>query len=334
MDKNQLPCAINPSTAVLVDDNPGFLESIVLKVEKHITCQTFSDPQAGLKYIQSHSDNTIFKNVMTVDMESDSYSYTSGQLPVQFDVSRLYTHIYDRNRFGEIAVVVVDFDMPFMNGEAFCRALAALPVKKIMLTGEASTTLAVQLFNEGVIDQFILKGQPDLEEILSQAIAKMQKQYFRDLSYPIIRALATNTDSCLGDPAFTALFEQICHDHNITSYYLLESSGSFLLLDDDAKPTWLIIKTCNEINELADQMADADMPEKLVQAVRKGDTLPYFYNSDEYFSAMENGYQGHLYPAKHLSGAKKYCYFLSDNLPDFPLNKAKILSFNEYLRQI
>ena len=70
-------------------------------------------------------------------------------------------HIYNKERFGETSVVVVDFAMPQMNGEEFCRKLGQLKgnsVKIIMLTGEADEEMAVRLFNAGVIDKFLRKG--------------------------------------------------------------------------------------------------------------------------------------------------------------------------------
>ena len=62
-----------------------------------------------------------------------------------------------------------------------------MPVVVATIANEADEDMAVKLFNAGVIDKFILKGQPGLAETLKNSIFEMQKRYFEDLTDPIVK---------------------------------------------------------------------------------------------------------------------------------------------------
>ena len=50
-----------------------------------------------------------------------------------------------------------------------------------MLTGNKDHSMAVQAFNEGIIDHFLVKDSPNLIDQLVHSIDKMQKSYFSSL---------------------------------------------------------------------------------------------------------------------------------------------------------
>ena len=83
--------------------------------------------------------------------------------------------------------------MPSLNGVEFCSQLKQKSFKKIMLTGKAGESVAVQAFNEGIIDKFIRKDSPNFEKTLTVAIEELQHEYFRNLSTVV-------TDSLAADP--------------------------------------------------------------------------------------------------------------------------------------
>jgi CheY-like chemotaxis protein len=333
MNNPKISCVYYPTTVVIVDDNEIFLENMQLKIGSLSPCKTFSDSQEALEYIKSAATpNDSLKNVIGIDTESGHYSHMSSQLPVQYDIADLYKHAYNREHFAEVSVIVVDFEMPNMNGEQLCEQLKGIAAKKILLTGEADELIAVRLFNAGLIDKFMLKGQPDLDQLLKNSIMEMQQRYFQELTYPIVKGLASDEDSSLGDPAFAEFFNNTCRDLAISSYYLIELSGSFLFLDDAGTPSWLIIKTLDELQELAGQIGPDVSPE-LVESVRNGEVVPYFFNMDDYFSSDDAQLEKHLYKANKLQGKKTYSYAIVKELHDFPLDKNKIFSFNDYLSQ-
>ncbi len=334
MSKHKIAPIYYPTTCLIVDDNKSFLKRMELHVGKDIICKTFSDPQEALQYIKKMSVNSSLTEKVMANTNSDDYLPASGNLPLRLNIHDLYKSAYDPICFSEISSVLVDFSMPTMNGIDFCKEIADSPIRKIMLTGEADETLAVKFFNEGNIDKFILKeSQADLYISIKTSIKEIQTQYFQDIGSPIIQAIARDKESCLGDVAFIEFFDKFRHEISATNYYLIEPSGSFLFLDADGSPTWLIIKTQTELVDLANQMQDMDISEKLTNSVLNGDLIPYFQNFDHYMTVLENKtyIEKYLLPAKKLQGNKIYSYAVSKELFDFPLDRQKLMSFNNYI---
>lgn len=335
MEENNISCFYYPTTVVVVDDNKSFLEKFQYSIGKDILCKTYSDPEEALAYIQNTvKKDAILKHIIAVDESSEHYSHASGQLPLQYDVSKIYEHVYNKDRFSEVSLIIVDYAMPSMNGEELCRRLKQIDgnsAKIIMLTGEADDPKAITLFNKGIIDKFLRKGQPNLEVDLKNSIIEMQKRYFLDLTYPIMQGLSSDKDSSLGDPIFRDLFNKIYLDIAASSYYLIELSGSFLFMDNAGVPTFLIIKTLDELEEIAEQIDKNKLPRKLIESVKNGELIPYFSHSSDDFDAEASVFEKHLYKAKKLKGKKDYVYALVNDLEGFSLKRDKILSFNEHI---
>lgn len=334
MEKYKIACMYYPTTVVLVDDSPTVLQNLQLKIGKVTPCKTFSVPEEALSFIKNASTAAnALKTAVGIDVESRNYTHDSEQLPLQYNVSNIHQKIYDPNRFLDISLVVVDYAMPSMDGEKFCRELRELKgntIKIIMLTGEADDAKGIELFNSGVIDRFLRKAQPNLDVDLKNCILEMQKIYFRDISFPIIQGLLSDESSSLGDPAFIALFEKVCQEVSATSYFLIEISGSFILFDEAGKPTWLIIKSLEELEEIASQI-EPQISESLVDSISNGEVVPYFGSSELEYYADEEKLKTSLHKAQKLNGKKVYCYAVLDRLPEFDLERDKIVSFNQYV---
>ncbi|MBY0377440.1 MAG: hypothetical protein K2Q33_02600, partial [Gammaproteobacteria bacterium] len=186
--------------------------------------------------------------------------------------------------------------------------------------------LGVDLLNNGTIHKFLIKGQPDLEEKLAQYIVVMKRAYFLDLSAPLLKNLSP--DICLGlsDPAFVNLFHDICADLNIVSYYLIDFSGSFLLINNQGELSWLIVKTKADLDEYVDFIQDAEVAENIVSMIENKEKIPYFYAQKDYIHSIDPFFplEKHLYTAKKLVGKTDYYYSLTNQIHDFPLKKGLV----------
>lgn len=338
MDENEISCIYYPTTVVAVDDNETVLRNLELKIGKNIPCITFSDPYKALDFMKVQMERSdVLKNIIGVDEHSEQYSHISSQIPIQCDISKILQHVMNKDRFSEISVLVVDYAMPGLNGEELCKQLKrkkSNPIKIIMLTGEADEPTAIKLFNLGIIDKFFMKSQVDVHEALESAIVAMSKHYFYDVNYPLVRAISSDDDSALGDPEFITFFNKLCEDISASSYYLIETSGSFFLTDNASNPTWLIIRTIKELEEIADQI-ESQNSEELIDSIRKGEVVPYFVDSEvDYYDNPEK-LKKSLYKAKLLKGKKDYAYAILKEAPfGFPLKADKIMSLDEYIRSM
>ncbi len=334
MRYNRIPCLYHPTTAIFVDDNERFLNSTLLKLSDKIPCKSYVDPIMALEYLLSLDFKTdLNAKVFKLDIDSDHYYPSSDKHPVNINIPAIQQELYNHARFKQVSVAVIDYSMPAMKGSDFCQKLKRFPMKKILLTGEAGESIAVELFNQGVIDKFILKGRPDLYHVIDESILTLQRKYFEELTKPIFKALNTESGFCLANPAFIDLFERICTEVSASSYYLLEASGSFLFFDAKGTPTWLLVKTENDLADYLDMAIDSGAPEKIIDAIRTGESILYFNNFNEYSEAIDGHWEDYLYPAQTLTLSldKKCFYAVVKQIKNSPLKHDEILSFDAFM---
>src|SRR5690606_1228923 len=149
----------HPTSILVLDDDPLFLESLDFQFSEEVSCQTFTRPDAALQHLTAQASQhpsfpRYFKDASALDARTDM---RVGDRLLRLQLSDLRSVIDDPARQQRVAVAVVDYDMPKMTGVEFCRAIRHLPVKTILLTGKAGLETAIGAFNEGVIDCFLQK---------------------------------------------------------------------------------------------------------------------------------------------------------------------------------
>lgn len=315
MHQFSIPTCYFPSTTLFLDDNRDFLLNFVLQLDESVAYRIFSDPNAALALI---SQRASYLNI---------FSQTEkGILPI-------HEEIYNPNRFAEISVIVVDYAMPGINGLDFCRQIENPNIKKILLTGQADEKLATAAFNEGLIHRYIKKNELHAAELITKSIAELQLQYFQGLSKQVESKLAIAEPACLQDKAFIQFFRQICEDNHIVEYYLLDDSGSFLLLDQDAHTHFLILKTEDNKKayyQLAQQQGAA--PDILAQLLT-GQKIPLCVQSDLATFPWQDCLHS-LTQGKHLQGEQAYYYAYVKTEQLCNIRQQKILSYHRYMEEL
>jgi FixJ family two-component response regulator len=323
-----IPCFYHPTTAIIVDDNEKFLKSmarLLTTMDPHIKIKTFSDPDEALSYV---NEVKSLPTKLLPSFDSDESLPSSGKIQLEHDISNIYKQATQRKVFDEVSVAVVDYSMPNrMTGGDFCESILGTNIKSIMLTGEADAELGVSLLNDRIINKFLVKGHHDLEEKLASSIIDMKRAYFQDLSSSVLKDLTPGVCPNLADPDFINFFNGLCKDLNILSYYMIELSGSFLLVNDEGKLFWLIVKTKKDIDEYVNFMRTADeISENTISIIERGEKIPYFHSEQEHIYSIDSDFplEKHLYPAKKLEGQVDYYYSLTDAIYKFPLDKAEM----------
>jgi CheY-like chemotaxis protein len=323
----------HPTTVKLVDDNETQLKHLSLHLagQWKIACHIYSDPKKALNFLTNEYKADPFINRCLVNRETIEFE----RLAIDFNIKAIEQEIYNPKRFNEMAVLVVDYAMPGINGVELCRALRKQSphLKIIMLTGEAGKDLAVQTFNEGVIDKFIMKSTPDLLEVLAKNILELQQNYFLNLSEIALNKLAGSSEAklaCLEDNAFAELFKRICDAHRIVEYYLVDNQGSFLLLDAQAKPSWLAMANEELMLTYANLAEEDNAPASIVSGLKNRQMMPYFY-SDEDFAVRPAEWQRYLHPANKLPGKEAFYYTYISNSNTYALTDDKVFSYQEFL---
>ena len=217
----------HPTTTVYVDDSSAFLYSISLGVD-HQPFRTFSDPFAGLDYIEQFSQSYDENPQSDANQSSDGrLGYILRNLAVQ--------KLQDQQRFAEPSVLVVDYSMPQLNGLDLCSRITNPYVKKVLLTGVAEEKIAIKALNTELIDFYISKSESSLSQELTRIISHLRERYFQNIYGWTRDIYLRHQFPYLYDSQFADYFEDVMERLNIVEYYPIDDPWGFLLVDADGK---------------------------------------------------------------------------------------------------
>ncbi|MBL4647833.1 MAG: response regulator [Gammaproteobacteria bacterium] len=326
-----MPFCYHPTTIILVDDDAAFVNIMAAKLSDDFLCQAYHNVRDALLMSQNYVAQPFTSRCLDEDVDPQERDAFAA-------INSIHGEIYNAKRFNNISVMVVDYQMPAMNGLEFCQAVRQQhpEIKLIMLTGEAEEMLAIKAFNDKIIDQFIRKSHTDLFKIIKSTINVMQYEYFHHLSSSICSALmcgATSLSHCLQDIDFADFFQDFLQQHRISEYYLLQNKANFLLLDVDGNVNWLIIRDDEdmqaEIDVADDQYENSPTAQTqvIVENMRNHKQLPFFYSAEDYCKDI-NAWQPYMHPIKHVALAgKNYYYVFISGASIYSITQEKIASF-------
>ncbi len=303
----------HPTSILVLDDDPLFLESLDFQFSDELSCQTFTRPDAALEHLRSqagqHPDfGRYFKDCSEMDLGTEG---RLGDRLLRLQLSELRSMVDDQRRHQRISVAVVDFDMPKMSGVEFCRAIRGLPVKTILLTGKAGLETAIAAFNEGVIDCFMQKQDSNVSVALRREIKRLQTEYFEEISDPIRCALALQKPSFFTDPSFIKLFKEILEDNHVTEHYVCAAPPGIMMRDDDEKEFFLLISDIDSVKSRCESAENQSAPPDMVQLLRTGEAQAWFPTREGiYHPDFEADWARYIWPAQLLPGSGSWSYSL------------------------
>ncbi len=273
--KPYLSCYFYPTTVVCVDDDMNLLKSLKTLLEENNPIVGFHSPFEAKVYLQEHAkalSTTQFAAAQSLDRDN-----------IQLYIDKIHELIYDANRFKEVSSIVVDYYMPGINGLAFCRDFEGSPYKKIMLTGEADQALAVSAFNEGIINQFVMKGEVEAIDRVKALVQKMQGQFFEAKTSFLIESLLqldAQRFQYFTDVAFCEHLQKMFAKRDITEMYLFNQRGAYLLIDRANNLWWLRIRGSSDLKQLKQEAKNMYLQEPSPEAeqvyniIESGKKLP------------------------------------------------------------
>lgn len=338
MKQSKLGICFYPTTIALIDDNKEYLKHLTPRLigKEQLPCLTYDDAQKALRFFTEEYQADPFLNHCLIN--KDAGEYDRDRLVAELDIRAIHQEIYNARRFKEVTVLIIDYAMPHINGLDFCRQirkrLSNNVLKIVMLTGEASQELAVQAFNEGIIDKFILKATPTLMEGLVQTVRELQTSYFLSLSEMVLSRVRNSSLlslACINDPVFIEFFHQLCEKNKITEYYLLNEYGSYLLLNNQGKPSWLIVAN-SKLMEGNYQFAEYgdNVPESILSLLKNKEKIPYFHTEQDWKTPPAQ-WEKYMHSVQVLPGKETYYYAYITDPNAYDIQPAKILSYQQFM---
>jgi CheY-like chemotaxis protein len=320
-----------PTTVAILDDSPDFLANLSLNLDPMLAFRLFDSPSETLAALNSEPASAPGpERFFSVYQHREEHSFDHHV--IDLNMSSIHDEVFNEKRFERFSVVVVDYDMPEINGLEFCRRIEHHPARKVLLTGKADEKVAVQAFNEGIIDRFVLKQDPNAMTLLQKTIHEMQEDYFQDIARMMEGALNIGPLHFLRDPSVAELFRKICTDLKVVEFYLCSSPDGILLLDRDGAATLLVICNDDAMRAHYEVAFDNAAPAELLDELMKGAVVPYFWRSRGLYSREYLDWRSYVHPAQECNGLQHYRYALvKDTRGMLP---APIFSYQDYLKQL
>ncbi len=333
MQHLSIPTRFFPSTTLLIDDSRDFLLNFVLQLDEGLACKIYDSPFDALEYLNQERCELDLLNKRCLTEYTEAKNCPLTNHTINLDLAAVHAEIYNPLRFSEISVVVVDYMMPGMDGLELCRQISNPNIKKILLTGQADEKLVIDAFNEGVIHRYVKKSDANAAELITKNIYELQYQYFQSMSNMIVRMLSVSSPSCLQDKNYQAFFKDLLKEKNIVEYYMADNSGSFLMLDEDAGISFLIVRTQDDLRLYYDFALDNGAPEDVLEQIVSGGKIPCFWTSNS-LAPQWSEWAACMVPAKVFTSDEKYYYAYIQGSALFDVRQEKILSYHRYLEDL
>ena len=325
--KGRPTCFHHPTKVIFLDDNRAFLDAMELEFGNQINMVTISNPYTAIQEVDNQPvdiSQSVFK------IRNDVNTDTSNNCIIHFEIGQLLNLIYDQSRFDNVAVLVVDYEMPDINGLELCQKLETRNVFKIMLTAAADKDTAIRAFNNSVIDKFLFKTSDDLYSEITLAVQELSRRYFSELSRTITHGHGLSTSTLFDNVLYREIFTRIAFEAQAVEYYLVDNSGSFLFLDTNANPTWLIVRNQNELKEQFDLLQGYDLPDELMSAVARQEKILFLLSEKEYKKPVSE-WVDYLFDATKLDD--NYYYSVVHGALTDSIDWSRVVSHSAYLAQ-
>ena len=302
---SKLACFFHPITVLFLDDSKNFLATLELELTHQGNMVTCTDPSEAVKLIDGSHSNINEEILRSLDKSEVD---TATDHLIDLDVKKIHHLIYSPDRFKRIAILVVDYQMPEMNGLEFCQSIRNKQLCKVMLTAEADQSTAINAFNEGLINKFFLKKDEDLYQKLTDAIEQLKKSYFHQLSQVVLENLGKDFKGLLSNTQFQELFCKVQKDSHSVEYYLIDLHGSFLFLDKNANPTWLIIRSEKDLDEQISIAEGLGASSEVLEALKSRKKLLFMFSENDYKRPIDQ-WSSLLIDANKFNGTHYYSVF-------------------------
>ena len=322
----------HPSTVVFLDDNHEFLNDLELRLPGSMPYILHEDPSAALAEVNRCTTTATLANRCFSRLETGTDTWRDSI--IEFDVGLIEEEVNSVDRFHRTSVVVVDYAMPAMNGLEFCGRITDGYVKKLLLTGAADEKLAVRAFNDGLIDRFILKNQPDSLELMLRFTEELQIAHFRHQQTVLAAALSLDPPPFMHDPKLVDEIEQVARQHSFIEHYLVGDPPGYLLLTASGQVQRLVVMDDSEFAAQTERVRQHAAPDDLLAAMQSRSKMVCTYESLLGNDAADYPWHEFAYDSWRVEGANTWWLALITQPPvhiDFDPGAS---SLNAYLAML
>lgn len=290
-----------PCCLALVDDDETFLYSLKRKLGAQHATVAFSSTTLAFQYI--HRMQEIADQTFGV---FESYNHQlenieTGDDLILVDASRLEQASRSADRYQIISVAIVDQIMPRILGTEFCQQIRDTGIKTILLTGKMTDPETIAAFNDGLIDGYVSKSDPQAMSKIQAMVKTLHHQYVSDKFRHVTSAFEVSHRQILGHFAVKTILQLAKDRFDYSEYFYVPSAPGFLLSKADGTQTFCLIGPEAEQRELADVLAEDFGDIAPIQDLRDGKLICWnlFDQTEEEVLDSVETLKNRLFPCQH-----------------------------------
>jgi CheY-like chemotaxis protein len=322
---------MHPTTVILVDDNDLFLQTLDLRMPAEMAYLLYHNPRLALERV---NEKLALPSISERCFARPAKTLHWPESVVRLDFSLIEQEINNTERFRRTSVVIVDYSMPAMDGLTFCADIADPFVKKVLMTGAGDETLAVNAFNEGVIDRFVPKNQTTTLDMVVDFAQELQREYFFDQQRAIQESLSLDPPALLSDPTVVSYFGDLRTKYRFVEHYLVGDPPGFVFVTARGALFRLLVLSDTEVTQQVEYAAKHGAPLDVIQAVASRSRIGFFSERAETYADDPYPWGDFLYAPTRLEGKQVWWAALVTNAPFDVDFDARNSSFQAYLDEI
>jgi CheY-like chemotaxis protein len=252
---------------IYVDDDGKMLDALRMTMHPEAAREFINSPEAAL---QSISQEMLYWNSIETLLATVQERRLDG-----FAEARQYVESYFRDwrRFHLTGVLIVDYNMPGMNGLDLLKRVSACPARRVLLTGVADAEIAVHAFNSGLIQKFIPKNTPNLYGEIRRSSEDMHLSVCEHMGHLMRGTLRSEQIELLYDERVNQALLDKVSSLDWCEYIVVGQPFGLLGMSHAGPLQWLQLESPDSLKALADGMQDLGYAPEHVRATGRCEAM-------------------------------------------------------------
>lgn len=257
-----------PKRVIYVDDDGKLLDALRMTMQPDMAREFITSPDAAL---QALSQEKIYWNSIEKMLARVQEKRLDG-----FAEANQYVGSYFRDwrRFHLTGVLIVDYNMPGLNGLELLKRINDCPARRVLLTGVADAEVAVRAFNSGLIQKFIPKNTPDLYGEIRRSSNDMHTNVCEHIGHLVRGTLRNDQIELLHDQRVIEGLLAKVNELMWTEWVVVGEPFGVLGMAHEGPLQWLQLETYDGLRSLSESMGELGYSAQDVRATANGHAIP------------------------------------------------------------
>ncbi|CAM2160669.1 MULTISPECIES: response regulator [Paraburkholderia] len=263
-----------PVSVVFLDDSADFLHALRGLFPNLPTHHFFTSQQEARAFIEQRGARGAAHSPMSGEAWSEFEKKGGNALG--------HDALADASRFEEVAAIVVDYDMPGQDGLEFLDSVKDVNCTRILLTGTADESHAVDAFNAGLIHFYLKKSDPGMTRKLAHALANAQQKHCAGRGHIGVHGVGAIYADRRTNDALHALAQR----ERLVEYYWRPEQNAVLTFDASGNPGVFLAWDAHDWDAQCDVVTDEGGPSALREEMEGRRIMPVFWPNEAYRPGM------------------------------------------------